>query len=48
MVMAIVGGAVVPPIMGLVSSSMGVTASLFVMLACILYVAGVAVYARKE
>ena len=48
MVMAIVGGAVVPPIVGLVSSSMGLTASLFVLVACILYVTGVAVYARKE
>ena len=48
MVMAIVGGAAVPPVMGIVSSSAGVTASLFVLLACFLYVAGVAVYARKE
>jgi len=48
MVMAIVGGAVVPPIMGVVSSNMGVTASLFVLVACIVYVLGVALYARKE
>ena len=48
MVMAIVGGAVVPPIVGVVSSNMGVTASLFVLVACIVYVLGVALYARKE
>lgn len=48
MVMAIVGGAVIPPVMGVVSSSAGVTASLYVLVACILYVVAVAVYARKE
>ena len=48
MVMAIVGGAIVPPVMGVISSSVGVTASLFVLLACIVYVIGVAIYVRKE
>jgi len=48
MVMAIVGGAVVPPVVGVVSSNAGVRASLFVLFACMLYVAGAAVYARKE
>ena len=35
-------------IVGVVSSSLGLTASLFVMVACIVYVFGVAIYARKE
>ena len=48
MVMAIVGGAAVQPVMGVVSSGAGVTASLFVLLACCVYVAAVAVFARTE
>ena len=43
-----VSGAVVPPIVGVVSSALGLTASLLVLVACIAYVFGVAVYARGE
>ena len=47
-ILAVCGGAVVPPIMGLVSDTMGVTYSLFVLVACILYVGYSAYYATKN
>ncbi len=37
LIMAIVGGAVIPPIMGLISSKVGISASIFVLLLCFLF-----------
>jgi MFS transporter, FHS family, L-fucose permease len=47
-ILAVVGGAVIPPIMGVISDSFGVTQSLFVLVACILYVSYSAFYASKN
>jgi len=38
LVMAIVGGAVIPPIMGIVSSSVGIVGSIIVLLICFVYI----------
>jgi len=38
LVMAIVGGAVIPPIMGIVSSSVGIVGSIIVLLMCFVYI----------
>ena len=43
MVTAIVGGAIVPPLMGLVADSTSVQLSFLVPLACILYITATAV-----
>lgn len=48
MVMAISGGALVPPLMGVVSGSMGVIASLFLLVICMVYILGVSLYARRR
>ncbi|HNS17557.1 MAG TPA: MFS transporter [Bacteroidales bacterium] len=48
MVMAISGGALIPPLMGLVSDSIGVVASLFLLLFCLLYVLFVALYSQRK
>ena len=47
-ILAVCGGAVIPPIMGVISDSFGVTQSLFVLVACILYVSYSAFYASKN
>lgn len=47
-ILAVCGGAVIPPIMGVISDSFGVTQSLFVLVACILYVSYAAFYASKN
>lgn len=47
-ILAVCGGAVIPPIMGLVSDNFGVTQSLFVLVAAILYVSYSAYYAYKN
>lgn len=47
-ILAVCGGAIIPPIMGLISDSFGVTQSLFVLVACILYVGYSAYYATKN
>ncbi len=47
-ILAVCGGAVIPPIMGVISDSFGVTQSLFVLVACILYVSYSAYYAAKN
>ncbi|MBI9067071.1 MAG: MFS transporter [Salinivirgaceae bacterium] len=47
-ILAVCGGAVIPPIMGLISDSFGVTQSLFVLVGCILYVSYSAYYASKN
>lgn len=47
-ILAVCGGAVIPPLMGLISDTFGVTYSLFVLVACILYVSYSAYYATKN
>ncbi len=47
-ILAVCGGAIIPPIMGLISDNFGVTQSLFVLVASILYVSYSAYYASKN
>ncbi|PLX13066.1 MAG: MFS transporter, partial [Marinilabiliales bacterium] len=47
-ILAVCGGAIIPPIMGLISDNFGVTQSLFVLVASILYVSYSAYYAAKN
>ncbi len=48
MVMAIAGGAIIPPIMGAVKSSVGPNGLIFVLLACLVYLLGLGVFASKQ
>jgi fucose permease len=48
MIMAVSGGAVIPPVMGLISASAGAIASLFVLVACMGYVLMAAFYSLKR
>jgi MFS transporter, FHS family, L-fucose permease len=48
MIMAVSGGAVIPPLMGVISQKMGGTASIFVVVGCMVYVLFAALYARKK
>lgn len=48
MIMAVSGGALIPPLMGVVSDSLGVIASLFLLVICLLYVLLVALYAQRK
>ena len=48
MIMAVSGGAFIPPIMGMVSANFGVTASFFVLVVCMVYLVSLAVYALKK
>lgn len=47
-ILAVCGGAVIPPIMRVISDAFGVTQSLFVLVACILYVSYSAYFASKN
>lgn len=47
-ILAVCGGAVIPPIMGFISDKFGVTQSLFVLVAAILYISYSAYYASKN
>ena len=47
MVMAIAGGAIIPPIMGAVKSSVGPNGLIFVLLACLAYLLGLGLFASK-
>lgn len=47
-ILAVSGGAVVPPLMGLMSQYFGVSASIFVLVACILYVGYATLLAVKQ
>jgi fucose permease len=47
MIMAVSGGAVIPPLMGLVSQNMGGSASIFVVIGCMVYILFAGLYARK-
>ena len=48
MVMAIAGGAIIPPIMGAVKSSVGTNGLIFVLAACLVYLLGLGVFASKQ
>ncbi len=47
MIMAVSGGAIIPPLMGLVSQNMGGSASIFVLMGCMVYILFAGLYARK-
>jgi fucose permease len=47
MIMAVSGGAIIPPLMGLVSQNFGGSASIFVVIGCMVYILFAGLYARK-
>lgn len=47
MIMAVSGGAIIPPLMGLVSQNFGGSASIFVVIGCMIYILFAGLYARK-
>jgi FHS family L-fucose permease-like MFS transporter len=46
-ILSVIGGAVIPPIMGLISDNISVTASLSVLVLCIIYVGFASLYASR-
>lgn len=48
MIMAISGGAIIPPLMGIMSANIGMIASLLVLVICMLYIVGASLYALKR
>jgi fucose permease len=48
MIMAISGGAIIPPLMGVLSANVGMVASLMVLVVCMLYILGASIYALKK
>ena len=48
MIMAISGGAIIPPLMGIMSANIGMIASLLVLVVCMLYIVGASLYALKR
>ena len=46
-ILSVAGGAFIPPLMGVISDNIGITASLFVLVACMLYVAFATWYAIR-
>ncbi len=48
MMMAIVGGAIIPPVMGWMSELAGPAAGMWVLIVCMAYLIGVALYSRKK
>lgn len=46
-ILSVIGGAVIPPLMGMLSDNVGVTASLFVLVFCMLYVLFASLYAMS-
>ena len=48
MIMAISGGAIIPPLMGVMSANLGMIASLLVLVVCMLYILGASIYALKK
>ena len=48
MIMAISGGAIIPPLMGVMSANIGMIASLMVLVVCMLYILGASIYALKK
>jgi len=47
-IFAVSGGALIPPIMGLLSDNFGVASSIYVLIFCILYIAFAAYYAIRK
>ena len=48
MIMAISGGAIIPPLMGIMSANIGMIASLMVLVVCMIYIVGASLYALKK
>jgi putative alpha-1,2-mannosidase len=48
LVMAIAGGAIIPPIMGAVQSAVGENGLVYVLIVCIIYLLGLGVFASKN
>ena len=48
MIMAISGGAIIPPLMGVMSANIGMIASLMVLVVCMLYILVAGIYALKK
>jgi FHS family L-fucose permease-like MFS transporter len=48
MIMAVSGGAFLPPLMGLVSTNVGITASFLVLVAAMIYLVGAGIYSQKK
>jgi len=48
MIMAVSGGAFLPPLMGLVSTNVGITASFLVLVVAMVYLVGAGVYSQKK
>jgi FHS family L-fucose permease-like MFS transporter len=47
-ILSVIGGAVIPPIMGVLSDQAGVTASMLVLVACMVYVGYASLYANRS
>jgi fucose permease len=47
-ILAVSGGALIPPIMGVLSDNFGVTSSIYVLIFCVLYISYAAYYAIKK
>lgn len=48
MIMAVSGGAFLPPLMGLVSTNVGITASFLVLVVAMIYLVGAGIYSQKK
>jgi MFS transporter, FHS family, L-fucose permease len=48
MIMAVSGGAFLPPLMGLISTGFGVKASFLVLVAAMIYLVSAGIYALKK
>ncbi|MCK4749356.1 MAG: MFS transporter, partial [Bacteroidales bacterium] len=46
-ILSVIGGAVIPPVMGVLSDQVGVTASMFVLVFCMIYVLFASIYAMR-
>jgi fucose permease len=46
-ILSVVGGAIIPPIMGIISDKISVTACLFVLVICVIYVGFASWYAMR-
>jgi len=46
-ILSVIGGAIIPPVMGLLSDNVGVTASMFVLVFCMIYVLFASLYAIR-
>jgi FHS family L-fucose permease-like MFS transporter len=47
-ILSVIGGAVIPPIMGVISDNVGVTASMFMLVFCMVYVGFASFYALRS